>query len=117
MTFRFARLVAVAATGAALASSVTTAHAQPAPATPYQTGQWHLSALTLSTLLQNGYKIVAAVNDPRSAAQASTLYLQRDQSAFKCIDPQSPADAKAKTPAAAPACLELVQPATAPEPK
>jgi hypothetical protein len=65
----------------------------------------------LSTLLQNGYKIVAVVNTPRGAGgPADTIFVQRDQSAFKCIDPQQP-DARTK----APACFELVPPSgTAP---
>ena len=80
------------------------ASAQPAP-----DSQWRATPTTLSTLLQDGYKIVAVVNDARgSVGPADTIFVQRDQSAFKCIDPQT--DPKTKTQIAAPACFELVPP-------
>jgi hypothetical protein len=108
-TFRTAAL-AVAAASVALftAASPLCANAQTPP-----DSQWRASPITLSTLLQDGYKIVAVVNGARgNAGPADTIFVQRDQSAFKCIDP-SPADAKTKA-----ACLELVQPSgAAPESK
>ncbi|APA86691.1 hypothetical protein BJG93_15780 [Paraburkholderia sprentiae WSM5005] len=104
MTFR---TVALAATSAALALAGTTAtrtaHAQ-AP-TPSDS-QWRASSTMLATLLQDGYRIVAVVNN----GPADTIFVQRDQSAFKCIDPQP--DTKAKT-SAAPGCYELVPPTSA----
>lgn len=72
--------------------------------------QWRTSATTLSTLLQNGYKIVAVVHSAQgSAGPADTIFVQRDQSAFKCIDRQQ-SDAKTRASVAPPACLELVPP-------
>ncbi|NML98151.1 hypothetical protein HHL24_09330 [Paraburkholderia sp. RP-4-7] len=109
MTFRTAALAVVTASIALFtAASALTTNAQTTP-----DSQWRASPITLSTLLQDGYKIVAVVNDARgNATPADTIFVQRDQSAFKCIDPQQP-DAKAKTPAAPPACFELVQPSGA----
>ncbi|RZF29990.1 hypothetical protein EVC45_10375 [Paraburkholderia sp. UYCP14C] len=103
MTFR---TVALAATTAALTTAALTAHAQtPTPSD----SQWRASSTMLATLLQDGYKIVAVVNN----GPADTIFVQRDQSAFKCIDPQQ-ADGKAKT-SVAPGCYELVPPSgTAP---
>ncbi|WP_341314359.1 hypothetical protein WN982_03240 [Paraburkholderia sp. IMGN_8] len=101
MTFR-----TTAATASAVilfAASSLTAHAETAP-----DGQWRANPITLSTLLQDGYKIVAVVNGAHfSAGSADTIFVQRDQSAFKCIDP-SQSDAKTKA-----ACFELVQPSGA----
>lgn len=114
-TFRTAALaVVIASTALLAAASPVIANAQ----TPTDS-QWRASPLTLSTLLQDGYKIVAVVNGahanggPANGGPADTIFVQRDQSAFKCIDPQQP-DAKSKTPAAPPACVELVQPSGAP---
>lgn len=109
-TFRTAALAVVTASTAFLAAaSPAIANAQTPP-----DSQWRASPLTLSTLLQDGYKIVAVVNGAHSSGSpADTIFVQRDQSAFKCIDPQQP-DAKSKTPAAPPACVELVQPSGAP---
>jgi hypothetical protein len=107
MTFRTAAL-AVAITSLALlgaTSTCTTAQAQAAP-----DSQWRTTQLTLATLLQDGYKIVAVVNEPHSTSgPADTIFVQRDQSAFKCIDPQQ-SDTKAKATVAPPACFELVPP-------
>lgn len=106
MTFRTAALAATVALLAA-ASSLT-ASAQTPP-----DSQWRASSITLPTLLQDGYKIVAVVNGAHvNGVSADTIFVQRDQSAFKCIDPQQP-DAKTKAPATAPACFELVQPSAA----
>ncbi|WP_345811644.1 hypothetical protein AAGS40_12160 [Paraburkholderia sp. PREW-6R] len=105
MTFRTAALAA-ATVSVTLMSIGTTlcARAQSAP-----DGQWRSTPTTLSTLLQDGYKIVAVVNgNVGSAGPADTIFVQRDQSAFKCIDPQT--DARAKTQVAPPACFELVPP-------
>jgi hypothetical protein len=111
MTFRTAALAAATASIALLSIAAThTADAQ----TPTDS-QWRTSPINLSTLLQDGYKIVAVVNGAHgAAASADTIFVQRDQSAFKCIDPQQP-DARAKTPVAPPTCFELVPPSgTAP---
>jgi hypothetical protein len=109
MTFRTAALAVAAASAALLAAaSALSAHAQTPP-----DSQWRASPLTLSTLLQDGYKIVAVVNGARgNVGSADTIFVQRDQSAFKCIDPQQP-DGKSKTPATPAACFELVQPSGA----
>ncbi|MFP3565644.1 hypothetical protein [Paraburkholderia sp. SIMBA_030] len=106
MTFR-----TTAATASAVilfAASSLAAHAETAP-----DGQWRANPTTLSTLLQDGYKIVAVLNSAHgSAGSTDTIFVQRDQSAFKCIDP-SQAEAKTKA-----ACFELVQPSgAASEPK
>ncbi|NYH23704.1 hypothetical protein GGD40_003183 [Paraburkholderia bryophila] len=78
--------------------------------------QWRPTQTTLSTLLQDGYKIVAVVNGAHgSAGPADTIFVQRDQSAFKCIDPQQP-EARTKTPTTPPVCYELVPPSGAPAP-
>ncbi|NPT53379.1 hypothetical protein [Paraburkholderia elongata] len=109
MTFRTAALaVATASVALVTAASSLCANAQTPP-----DSQWRASPITLPTLLQDGYKIVAVVNGARvNAGSADTIFVQRDQSAFKCIDP-SPADAKARA-----ACFELVQPSgAAPESK
>ena len=106
MTFRTAAL-AVATTSLALlgAASTLTAQAQAAP-----DSQWRTTQLTLATLLQDGYKIVAVVNEPHgTSGPADTIFVQRDQSAFKCIDPQQ-SDTRAKATVAPPACFELVPP-------
>jgi len=102
MTFRTAAR-AVAAVSIALlgAASATAVLAQTST-----DNQWRASQTTLSTLLQNGYKIVAVVNTPRGAGgSADTIFVQRDQSAFKCIDPQAPEAGKI-----APGCYELAPP-------
>ncbi|KAE8761595.1 MULTISPECIES: hypothetical protein [Paraburkholderia] len=109
MTFRTAALaVATASVALFTAASQLSVNAQTPP-----DSQWRASPITLSTLLQDGYKIVAVVNGAHgNAGSADTIFVQRDQSAFKCIDP-SPADAKTKA-----ACFELVQPSgAAPESK
>jgi poly-gamma-glutamate capsule biosynthesis protein CapA/YwtB (metallophosphatase superfamily) len=99
MTFRTTALTVVAAS-LAFAGAVSSLTAQ---AQTSSDSQWRASATTLATLLQDGYKIVAVVNDTHgSAGAADVIFVQRDQSAFKCIDPQQ-SDAKAK----APACYEL----------
>lgn len=104
MTFRTAALaVATASLTLFAAATALTVNAQTSP-----DSQWRASSLMLSTLLQDGYKIVAVVNDAHgNASPADTIFVQRDQSAFKCIDP-SPADTKTKA-----ACFELVQPSGA----
>ncbi|HEX3633947.1 MAG TPA: hypothetical protein VHV99_00345 [Paraburkholderia sp.] len=109
MTFRTAALAVATASIALLAgASPLTAAAQTPP-----DSQWRTSPITLSTLLQDGYKIVAVVNDAHgNAGSADTIFVQRDQSAFKCIDPQQP-DPKAKQPVTPAACFELVQPSGA----
>ncbi|NKJ47597.1 hypothetical protein CIC12_12760 [Burkholderia sp. SG-MS1] len=107
MMFRTTALAAATVSMALLGvTSTSTARAQ----TPTDS-QWRASPIALSTLLQDGYKIVAVVNGAHGAAgPADTIFVQRDQSAFKCIDPQQP-DARTK----APACFELVPPSgTAP---
>ena len=109
MTFRTAALAVATASIALLAAvSPLSANAQTPP-----DSQWRASPITLSTLLQDGYKIVAVVNGAHgNAGSADTIFVQRDQSAFKCID-RSLADAKTKA-----ACFELVQPSgAAPESK
>ncbi|MEX3857422.1 hypothetical protein [Paraburkholderia sp. BR10923] len=101
MTFR---TVALAATTAALTLAGTTAVLTAQAQTPSTSdSQWRASSTMLATLLQDGYKIVAVVNN----GPADTIFVQRDQSAFKCIDAQQP-EAKAKTAAAG--CYELVPP-------
>ncbi|NML33577.1 hypothetical protein [Paraburkholderia antibiotica] len=109
MTFRTVALAAItAALTLAGTAAALTAQAQTPP-----NDQWRTSTTTLATLLQDGYKIVAVVNDTRgSAVPADTIFVQRDQSAFKCIDPQQQPDGKTK-PSAAPACYELVPPSSA----
>lgn len=109
MTFRTAaRAVATAAVALLAAAAPLAANAQ----TP-TSSQWRASPATLSTLLQDGYKIVAVVNGAHvDGGSANTIFVQRDQSAFKCIDPQQP-DAKSKTPAMPPACFELAPPSGA----
>ncbi|PQV48597.1 hypothetical protein [Paraburkholderia sp. BL21I4N1] len=120
MKSRTARLAAAAASIALIAAaSALSAQAQ-APAQTPPDSQWRATPTTLSTLLQDGYKIVAVVDSARgSAGSADTIFVQRDQSAFKCIDPQQP-DAKTRPPVTPPACFELVPPsgvAPASEPK
>ncbi|OAJ65605.1 hypothetical protein [Paraburkholderia ginsengiterrae] len=107
MTFRTTALAAAATSFALLgAASAPTAQAQTSP-----DSQWRASATTLSTLLQDGYKIVAVVNSAHgTGGPTDTIFVQRDQSAFKCIDPQQ-SDAKPK----APACFELA-PSSGPAP-
>jgi hypothetical protein len=109
MTFRTAALAAATVSIALLgAASAVTVHAQSTA-----DSQWRGSPLTLSTLLQDGYKIVAVVNNAQgSVGPGDTIFVQRDQSAFKCIDPQQ-TDAKARANAASPACYELVPPSGA----
>jgi hypothetical protein len=109
MTFRTAALAAATVSIALLgAASGATVHAQSTA-----DSQWRGSPLTLSTLLQDGYKIVAVVNNAQgSVGPGDTIFVQRDQSAFKCIDPQQ-TDAKARANAASPACYELVPPSGA----
>ncbi|MFP3603133.1 hypothetical protein [Paraburkholderia sp. SIMBA_053] len=105
MTFRTAAR-AVAAVSIALlgAASATAVLAQSTD------NQWRASQTTLSTLLQNGYKIVAVVNTARGAGgSADTIFVQRDQSAFKCIDPQAP-EAGKEAGKNAPGCYELAPP-------
>ena len=110
MKSRTAKLAAAVVLVAA--ASALAARAQAQAQTPPDT-QWRATPTTLSTLLQDGYKIVAVVNSTRgSAGSADTIFVQRDQSAFKCIDPQQP-DAKTRTPITPPACFELVPPAGA----
>ena len=110
MTFRTAALAAATASVALLGATLTlTAQAQIPP-----DSQWRTSPITLSTLLQDSYKIVAVVNGTHgNAGPADTIFVQRDQSAFKCIDPQQP-DARTKTSVAPPACFELVPPTGTP---
>ncbi|RAS37840.1 hypothetical protein [Paraburkholderia bryophila] len=108
MKSRTAKLAAAVVLVAAASALAAQAQAQTPP-----DSQWRATPTTLSTLLQNGYKIVAVVNSARgSAGVADTIFVQRDQSAFKCIDPQQP-DAKTRTPVTPPACFELVPPAGA----
>ncbi|MFM0734191.1 hypothetical protein PQQ52_27285 [Paraburkholderia sediminicola] len=104
MTFRTAALAAATASFALItAASPLTVNAQMPP-----DSQWRASSLMLATLLQDGYKIAAVVNGAHvDSGSANTIFVQRDQSAFKCIDP-SPADTKTKA-----ACFELVQPSGA----
>ncbi|MGF6773088.1 hypothetical protein P3T18_005593 [Paraburkholderia sp. GAS199] len=108
MTFRTTLLAA-----SAFVALFGAAHASIADAQTPPDSQWRTSPLTLSNLLQDGYKIAAVVNGARgNAGVADTIFVQRDQSAFKCIDPQQ-SDAKTKA-----ACFELVQPSgPAPEAK
>ena len=111
MTFRTAALVAATASITLLG----TASAFIAQAQTPSDSQWRTSSTTLSTLLQNGYKIVAVVNSAHgNAGPVDTIFVQRDQSAFKCLDPEQP-DARTKMSIAPPACFELVPPSgTAP---
>ena len=106
MTFRTAALAAATASLAFLGGAAASAvRAQTPP-----DSQWRTSSATLSTLLQNGYRIVAVVNSAQGGAgPADTIFVQRDQSAFKCIDPQQP-DAKSRASVAPPACFELAPP-------
>jgi hypothetical protein len=106
MTFRTAALAVATASIALIgAASALNAQAQAAP-----DSQWRTTQLTLATLLQDGYKIVAVVNEAHgNAGSADTIFVQRDQSAFKCIDPQQ-SDTKTRTTVAPPACFELVPP-------
>ncbi|WP_176058788.1 hypothetical protein [Paraburkholderia sp. BCC1876] len=116
MKSRTAKLAAAAASVALLAAaSPPPAQAQAQSQTPPDS-QWRPTPTTLSTLLQDGYKIVAVVNSARgSAGTADTIFVQRDQSAFKCIDPQPP-EARTKTPTTPPVCYELVPPSGTPVP-
>jgi len=106
MTFRTATFAVVTASLAFLGGAAASAvQAQTPP-----DSQWRTSSATLSTLLQNGYKIVAVVNGAQgSAGPADTVFVQRDQSAFKCFDPQQ-SDAKTRASVTPPACFELVPP-------
>jgi hypothetical protein len=109
MTFRTATLAVATASIVLLGGAAASAVQAQTPSD----SQWRTSATTLSTLLQNGYKIVAVVNGAQgSAGPADTIFVQRDQSAFKCFDPQQP-DAKTKTSVAPPVCFELVPPSGA----
>ncbi|EIF29760.1 hypothetical protein BCh11DRAFT_05217 [Burkholderia sp. Ch1-1] len=109
MTFRTAMLAVAAVSITFLGGTAASAAQAQTPSD----SQWRTSATTLSTLLQDGYKIVAVVNGAHgNAGPAETIFVQRDQSAFKCIDPQQP-DAKTKTSVAPPACFELVPPSGA----
>ncbi|CAB3648696.1 hypothetical protein [Paraburkholderia rhynchosiae] len=109
MTFRTAaRAVATASIALLGAASALAVQAQ-APTD----NQWRVSQTTLSTLLQNGYKIVAVVNTPRGdGGPADTIFVQRDQSAFKCVDPQA-SDAGKDVGRKAPGCYELAPPSGA----
>src|SRR5579871_2818008 len=81
MTFRTATL-ATAASLALVCATVTFAAQAQTSAAP--DSQWRASPTTLATLLQDGYKIVAVVNGVRgNAGPADTIFVQRDQSAFK----------------------------------
>jgi hypothetical protein len=113
MTFR---TVALAATAASIALGCATATLTAQAQTPAMSdSQWRASSTTLATLLQDGYRIAAVVNGARgNSGPVDTIFVQRDQSAFKCIDPQQP-DGKTKT-SAAPACYELVPPGGAAPP-
>lgn len=106
MTFRTAaRAVVTVSLAFAGCACVLSAQAQTPP-----DSQWRITPTTLSTLLQDGYKIVAVVNSAHgTVGSADTIFVQRDQSAFKCIDPQQP-DGKTKAPVPTPACFELVPP-------
>ncbi|MBN3806455.1 hypothetical protein GXB81_25865 [Paraburkholderia sp. Ac-20336] len=105
MTFRTAALAATAASLALVCAGATLAARAQTPAD----SQWRASPMTLATLLQDGYRIAAVVNDTRgNGGPADTIFVQRDQSAFKCIDPQQ-SDAKTRQ-AETPACYELVPP-------
>jgi hypothetical protein len=107
MTFRTAALAAATASIALCAAASPLTAAAQAPSD----SQWRATPITLSTLLQDGYKIVAVVNGAGgNAGPANTIFVQRDQGAFKCIDPQQ-SGASAKAPTAA--CFELVQPSGA----
>lgn len=104
MTFRTAALAVATASTALLAAALPLSTIAQTP----PDSQWRVSTLTLSTLLQDGYKIVAVVNGAHgNTSPADTIFVQRDQSAFKCIDP-SAGDAKTKA-----TCFELVQPSGA----
>lgn len=119
MTYRTATSTVVTASLLTALTAVSSLNAQ--AQTPPPDSQWRATQTTLSTLLQDGYKIVAVVNSAHgSASSADTIFVQRDQSAFKCIDPQQQAEAKTKTAATPPVCYELVPPVGAPvnaEPK
>jgi hypothetical protein len=109
MTLRTTSL-AVATTSIAFVSVASSLSAQ--AQTPPDS-QWLTSQSTLPTLLQDDYRIVAVANGAHgNAGAADTIFVQRDQSAFKCIDPQQ-ADAKTKASVAPPACFELVPPSGA----
>ena len=74
--------------------------------------QWQANPTTLATLLQDGYRIVSVIGEPHGkAGSAETFYLQRDQSAFKCVE-QHAFEPKPRTPTALFGCFELVQPYT-----
>jgi len=79
--------------------------------------QWRANSTTLATLLQDGYRIVSVISVPRgNAGSAETFYLQRDQSAFKCVEQHLP-EAKTKASGASSfGCFELVQPYMTPNP-
>jgi hypothetical protein len=107
MTFRPAATAAIVVCLALPGAVATLAAEAQSPAS--SDSQWRASPTTLATLLQDGYRIVAVVNGVRgNAGLGDTIFVQRDQSAYKCIDPQQ-ADAKTKA-ASAPACYELVPP-------
>jgi hypothetical protein len=112
MTHPSTVLAAATVSVAILCAAAPLARADQAP-----DSQWRASSLTLSTLLQDGYKIVAMMNATHSnAGPADVILVQRDQSAYKCFDPAQ-SDAKTKSPGAAPACFELVQPSGVSEAK
>lgn len=109
MTFRTAMLAVATVSITFLGGTAASAAQAQTPSG----SQWRTSATTLSTLLQDGYKIVAVVNGAHgNVGPVDTIFVQRDQSAFKCVDPQQP-DARTKTSVAAPACFELVPPSGA----
>src|ERR1700744_673693 len=93
MTFRPAAIAAIVSVALLGANATLSAQAQTAASSD---SQWRASPTTLATLLQDGYRIVAVVNGARgNASPADTIFVQRDQSAYKCVDPQ-PAEAKTK---------------------
>lgn len=91
-----------------LTATTFAAHAGEAPES-----QWRGNPTTLATLLQDGYRIVSVVGDPHGkAGSVETFYLQRDQSAFKCVEQHPPLEPRSRTPNASFGCFELVQPYT-----
>ncbi|MDE1182006.1 hypothetical protein [Paraburkholderia sp.] len=109
---RFAAVTLTSSLAAFLISvalGVTAARAQTAPDLQWKT----VPSMTLATLVQSGYRIVAVTKMPSAAgskSKAVTEYvLQKEASAFTCVEDGQPARAS-DDGASQFRCDELVQP-------
>ncbi|GAB7547454.1 MULTISPECIES: hypothetical protein [unclassified Cupriavidus] len=79
--------------------------------------QWQRVGLSLSELVGRGYGIAAVTSDSSpNGVSTETFYLQRGESAYKCIEVHA-IDFKAKKSAALFDCFELVTPYATPRTK